>query len=192
MSRVSYAHIQDEAAYEAAIARRIQENARKGRGKRWLAEDPTRLALVNRLQAEVGGGFLGKMLQSYNDWYSLTEGQERAVRECFAKADARRAEFIAQDNGSQHIGEIGKRVILKLTCRKLICIETDYGMLRICIFNDASGNIVVYKGNSLLADNGESLVGEGWPVRLKATIKDHAHRDGIAQTVIARPKMVAA
>lgn len=52
-----YAHIENEQAYEAAIARRIKNNARKGAIKRWYAQHADAQRLENWLEAsfEFGG-----------------------------------------------------------------------------------------------------------------------------------------
>ena len=47
---------------------------------------------------------------------------------------------------------------------------------------DADGNVVVYKGSTTVGEKGET-------VTLKATIKDHGEREGVNQTIIARPKV---
>lgn len=68
--------------YDAAVNARIKANASKGRRTRWMAADPTREGLVEWLTVTGydKGGFLQKMLDAYNEWGSLTEGQEAAVR----------------------------------------------------------------------------------------------------------------
>lgn len=187
--------IRDEAAYDAAIQRHIRANARKGREDRWYAADPTRADLIQRLCREANGGFLGKMLDSFQEWGSLTDGQERAIRASFEKRDGKKAEARARDAGSVHVGEVGKRMDLTLTVRSIIEIEGDFYSFTLTIFADAAGNVLVYKGKSLGFFEDERTychVAGGDTVTLKATVKEHGEREGVKQTIINRPKLVSA
>jgi hypothetical protein len=60
--------------------------------------------------------------------------------------------------------------------------EGQYGFTYINICKDAAGNVIVYKGSNNF-EEGETLT-------VKATVKAHDERDGIAQTLIARPKII--
>lgn len=174
--------IENEGAYQEAIDRRIKANARKGRGARWLAEDATREALVTFIESKAfgGSGFYKKLIQSYHEWGSLTDGQEAAVRKDIAGQAERKAAAAAKDAGSTHIGTIGQRMALRLTCRKHISFEGNFGPTHIYIFADQSGNLIIYKGGNIDIQDGQQVAG-------KATVKDHATRDGVCQTVVSRP-----
>lgn len=186
-------HVEHPDAYANAVRARIQANARKGRGARWLAEVADRAALVERL-SRASGSFLAKMAESYEEWGSLTDKQEAAVRAAFGKADARKAEARIRDYGSHHLGDVGKRQDFRLTVRSIVEIENDFGLLVITIMADEAGNIVVYKGRALGISYDE---GRAWKpakrgdaIAFKATVKDHAEREGVKQTVVARPKVL--
>jgi hypothetical protein len=232
MARNSYTVIENEAAYNDAISRRIKENARKGKLKRWLAEDASRPALIEALCEAVYGPkldadlellfadgiyedemspadqarvrawqkarnshrvnpFLAKMHDSYMEWGSLTPGQEVAVRKCLdtdaarkAERDAQRAEAKAAEAAtSTHIGTVGKREVFTLAVRNVMTFDGTYGTTFIHILHDAAGNLVVYKGTKRLAQKGET-------VTVKATVKDHGEREGVKQTILARPTAV--
>lgn len=196
------AHIENEAAYNDAVARRIRENARKGRGARWLAEDATRQEVVNFAHArmETGNNFYGKLWDAYNEWYSFTDKQEAMIRADMAKAAGFKAERRAIDSNSKHVSEVGKREVFTLTIQTISRIETDFGTMHIYKMTDAAGNIFIYKGASLGMD--VEYVPEDWTTARidrrnfikgntltgKATVKAHNDRDGIAQTIISRPK----
>ena len=86
-------HIENEAAYEAAIRNRIKDNAMKT----WLRTDPTRNQLMNDLQIEANrrgqDSFMGKMWDSLmqwgNRWLSDTGGPAELVhRGCGAVVHA--------------------------------------------------------------------------------------------------------
>ena len=182
-------HVDDEAAYIAAANRRIKENARKGRAARWLAEDPTRADLVKFIDAAADrDSFMRKMFESLEEWGSLTAGQEAAVRKCMAQAEARKAERIAKDSISQHVGEIGKRGEFELTVRAVkFDAEGMFGPTYFVLMADAAENIFVYSGGSFGGNN----LAAGNVVKIKATVKKHhVSRDGIRQTYLARPAFI--
>jgi hypothetical protein len=102
-----------------------------------------------------------------------------ALRE-FAKADAKAA--------SVHVGRVGDRQDLQLTCEKLLDYsERSRGYLvrafYIALMRDSEGNRIVYRG-------GNPPLGEGQQGRFRVTIKEHGERDGELQTVIQRAKSI--
>jgi hypothetical protein len=86
---------------------------------------------------------------------------------------------------SAHVGAVGDKVTLTLTCEREIRLESQFGVSWMSICRDAAGNVVIYKGNAQFLGMGET--GE-----VKATIKDHAVYNGVAQTMIMRPKVTQA
>ncbi len=83
---------------------------------------------------------------------------------------------------SQHFGYIGDKVTLTLTCERELRLESQFGTSWMSICRDAAGNVVIYKGNADFLRQGDT--GE-----VKATIKEHAVYNGVAQTMIMRPKV---
>lgn len=101
---------------------------------------------------------------------------------------ARRVQADRQASNSRHVGTIGARIDLTLTLVRRIYLENDGRFFNapdryIFICNDADGNRVLYFGAALCGafdtDN---------RARVRATVKEHGERDGIAQTIIQRPK----
>jgi len=189
-------YIENEAAYEAAIERRIKANrAKTGRAK-WLAAHADAQDLLDFLTDPnhpltwyAGGEFYGKLRGALNEWGGLTEGQTQAVRNGLAKAHQRVAEREANRAAEQaelaansaHIGTVGERAVFELVVERSLQFEGQYGSTFINICKDAAGNVVVYKGSN------------GWdkgPITVKATVKAHDRRDGVAQTIIARPTVI--
>lgn len=136
------------------------------------------------------GKVLLEMREALVEWGGLTDKQTDLVRraltraeERLAQAQQRREERIAAEREtSKHIGTVGARIELTLTVDKVFTFDGFYGTTFINICKDADGNVVVYKGS-----NGFE---EGETIRVKATIKAHEERDGVAQTLIARPKVL--
>lgn len=136
------------------------------------------------------GQLLLKMRDALVEWGALTDKQTDLVRrslaraeERLAKSQQRREERLANDRAtSHHIGTVGERMELTLTCEKVFEFDSQFGMTFINICRDPSGNVVVYKGSNGF-ERGETL-------RVKATIKAHDERDGVAQTLISRPKTI--
>lgn len=182
-------HVENDAAYVAAANARIKENARKGRMKRWLAEREDRAGLVKFMaERQDRDSFLGKMFRSFDEWGSLTAGQEAAVRKCMETEAARKVERIAKDSTSQHVGAVGERREFELTVRAVkFDPEGMFGPTYFVVMADAAGNIFAYSGTSF---GGKNLAA-GNEIKIKATVKKHhVSRDGICQTYISRPAFI--
>lgn len=151
---------------------------------------PKEHPLVRNMYVGDFGKVLLQMREALIEWGSLTDKQTDLVRrslaraeERLAKAQQRREERVAADReGSKHVGVVGERREFTLTVNKVFSFDSIYGTTFINICKDADGNVIVYKGS-----NGFE---EGETVRVKATVKAHEERDGIAQTLIARPKEI--
>ena len=94
---------------------------------------------------------------------------------------ARHAERVAT---STHIATVGDRVELVVTVKFANSYDSQFGQFWIVGLEDASANTVIYKGNAPFSTT------KGQTVKLKATVKEHGERDGVKQTVIARPKVL--
>lgn len=94
--------------------------------------------------------------------------------------EARKAEIIAENAASQHIGTVGKREVFTLTINWVKYFEGDFGATYIHGLKDAAGNVVIYKGSKCLGEKGAT-------VTVKATVKEHGDREGVKQTIISRP-----
>lgn len=140
-------------------------------------------ALVVRLEAYEGTNeFLRSSIQNLAYWGSLSARQVEAVESCFAVIDRLEA---ARAN-SQHIGNVGDKVILTITVERIIVLKSEfYGDNYITIARDEHGNAITYKGRS-------DIGGKGDTVTVKASIKEHTVYNGVKQTVIQRPKVLEA
>jgi len=176
--------VENESAYIAAAMAKIERNAEIGRMKRFNAwmENPENAAVYKAING-VQFGFLGKMFEAIEKYGTLTENQVAAVQKVLAQKAEKKAEFLAKDAGSEWIGTEGVRQDFELTIRVVNYFEGDFGAVYINIMNDANGNVVIYKGGKPLGIKGDT-------VKVKATVKAHAVREGVKQTVIARPKVL--
>ena len=217
-----YAHIENEAAYEAAKWANIRRNRAKTARANWLAAHDDAQTLhdwlfgygefADQWQADprcsdedghadncscklashplsfyARGDFLDKMRAALNEWGGLSDGQHAAVAKSFARAqellagrDVKRAAQLAADAQTSHVGTVGERRDFDLTAERVHSFDGQFGTTYITIFRDGDNNVVVYKG-SIEFERGEH-------VRGKATVKAHEVRDGVPQTIIARPK----
>lgn len=96
---------------------------------------------------------------------------------------SQRTDRKAADAGSRHVGTVGERRDWTLTLQGRFEYSGEYGTTYGHIYKDADGNVVLYKGSTRLP--GE----RGDTVTLKATVKDHAVREGVQQTMLSRPKV---
>lgn len=191
------AFIENEAAYDRAIKRNIVANARKTFERNTPDYDAIVCCISDGRKYDEGGyflgytdNFLGSLASALDTYGKLSPAQCDAVRKIIAKQAERRLEWdnkqAALNAARQHLGAVGDKITLTLTLKKVIAIDTMYGTSFIHILEDASRNVVIYKGNSQALYN----VNEGDTVTLAAVVKEHGVRDGVKQTVIARPKQV--
>jgi hypothetical protein len=91
-----------------------------------------------------------------------------------------KARELSRTAESKHLGTVGLREVFEaLTLVRVMHFDTDFGTLHLHRFEDAAGNVLVWKTSS-----------ESWePGRVytvKATVKKHDDYRGTAQTVITR------
>lgn len=193
--------IQNEGAYNAAIKRNIIANAQRT----WASNTPRHGEIEAALEAgrlydygrvSYADNFIGSLAKAFDTFGKLTPNQSAAVLKGIDARAARRAEWsdkqAALNASRQHIGQIGQKVELELTVKKIIEIEGakfsyyDSGITFLYIMEDADQNVVIYKGNSAAF----STVDEGSTYRFTATVKEHGVRNDVKQTIIQRPKFV--
>jgi hypothetical protein len=188
-------HIENEAAYAAAIVERRKANARKTNERKWFEADSSRIKLIERVRLNAPhNAFMAKMLAAYEEWFSLTPGQEKAVREIFAKKDARKAERVAGDLGSKHIGTVDVRQTFKLTVRSITRREDHPNFV---VMVDAEGNVVIYSGSSdsmerhvVMPSKTYRQIRAGDVLTVKAAVKKHTDYHGVKQTEIRNPSVL--
>lgn len=98
---------------------------------------------------------------------------------------------------SRHFGTVGKRETFILTLEKVLPLASDYGVTHLHVFHDAAGNRAVWFGSNPLGIivTSETMgaafhaVSDGETVKVKATVKAHEIRKGIAQTILTRCKL---
>lgn len=188
--------IENEAAYNAAIKRNIITNAQKTWRSSTDRANEIEVALeAGRRFSDYGAiigyseDFIGSLAEAFDTYGKLSPAQCAAVLKGIDTRAQRRAEWndqrAALDARRQHLGEIGQKITLKLTVRKIIEFETVFGWNSRFIMEDSEQNVVIYKGNSAAF----AEVNEGETIAITATVKDHGTRDGTKQTVIQRPKI---
>lgn len=189
-------HVENEGAYIAAAHARIAENARKT----FYKTVPDAAEIVGFIargylgEGQYADNFLGSLCSAYDKYGKLSPKQCDAVRKMIATSEARKAEWASKkaelDAKREHVGVEGQKVTLELTLKKRIEIQGqsfgyyDSGITDLLIFEDASSNVIIYKGRSL------GNVAEGSTVTITATVKAHGVRDGVKQTTIQRPKLI--
>ena len=198
-------HVDNEVAYRAAAEARIKHNAYKGRLKRWLAiEGNSRLHDFLFDQGEFlptfnketwkqdwhpatrikwNNKFLGDMHENLITYGQLSEKQTAAaiasMNRCFeivAKIEHDRA-----NSTSKHIGVVGQKHEFVATIKFIREVDSRFGMSYMHNIVDENGNKV-----TLFSTKELGQVGQGY--KIVATIKQHGEYQGVAQTVICRPK----
>ena len=169
--------------YHDAIAGRIRANAAVSRRRHWLEVNEDAQAMLDFLSGNYGGGFLGAMNASIDEWGCLTDNQMAAVRKIMAKRTAQAAEWSAQDAKSNWIGTVGERQSFALTVKHVVSLDGgNWGTSYINICRDSDDNVVIYKGSNCW--------GKGNAVVCMAKIKEHGERESVKQNIIQRPTKV--
>ena len=187
-------HIENEAAYSAAIKRNIIQNAQKTwRINTHRAEEieetiqDGRVFDLDKGTVVYKENFIGSMAHAFDTYGKLTEKQSAAVLKGIDARQVKLEQWAQQraerDAASEWIGYIGKRIELTLTVNHVVTLCGNYGVTFINLCRDNFDNAVVYKGSNDLKFHGDK-------VTVKATIKAHETRDGVKQTIISRPKII--
>lgn len=83
---------------------------------------------------------------------------------------------------SNYIGGVGDKIEVDFVYgREAACCETQFGLLHIYEFKDASGNVIVWKSSS-----GKEIPESG---KISGTVKAHEEYNGVKQTVVLRAKI---
>lgn len=83
---------------------------------------------------------------------------------------------------SKHIGKIGERLDLVLTCTKAIQSESAYGINYFYVFNSDDGNIFTWSTTAKVLEEGQKY-------HIHGTVKDHTSFRNNKQTVLTRCKV---
>ena len=135
--------------------------------------------LIDWLRAKKGD-FFESIAEQFSRRGTLSDAQVSALVR-IREQDAERA---AKGTDSQHVGVVGDRHRLVLRVRLVRSFESAFGIIWLHVCEDEGGNVVVYKGSKELAARGET-------VTVIATVAEHGEREGVKQTIIKRPKIVA-
>lgn len=190
--RPSYTIIENEEAYDAAIARRIQANSRKTAERtNWIGQNDHReiVAFLQKSKAS-DETFIGKMRDRYNDYWKLSDGQVNAVRKIINQKKERAAQFAANST-STHQGEVGKRLTAKNV--KVVAVVPLQGesfgyytgtvFPQLTIMKDEAGNILKVKSASFKPAKGDTL-------DIVGSVKAHDTYNGEANTALQRVKVL--
>jgi hypothetical protein len=196
--------IENEAAYEAAIERNIANNRRKTGARKFAAMFEDADAIIEFVESRVSdeqvahfartshgkedASFIDACWAGLQTFGGLTEKQGLAVRGILAKNAERKAQYRAEALSKVHVGTVGERRDFDLTVKFVTYFDTQWGTTWVFVMEDADGNVVVYKGSGHLYNADGQSATKGDKVVVKASIKEHSERDGVKQTIIARPK----
>jgi hypothetical protein len=161
----------------AKAARDAKKGAKEAAAKAGFAEAHADLiALVEQIKRP--SDFLSSIMSKGWMFGRLSEAQAAAAREAAQRELSRQQ----ADATSQHIGIIGRRIEIEGVITFTATYETRFGTTYVTGIKDKAGNIYIQKGVAIGA--------KGEEVNLLATVKEHATRDGVKQTIISRPKMI--
>ena len=123
-----------------------------------------------------------KGLDSEGILHEWKEGTKSQIFAVYAELIKQSKEYSAYV--SSHIGAVGFKHTFDLTIEFVKGFSGIYGVTYIHVMKDKDENVVVYKGSKYLGNKDSNI-------QIVAKIKEHSERDGIKQTIIERPQLVA-
>jgi hypothetical protein len=87
---------------------------------------------------------------------------------------------------SEHVGTEGARSTFTLTYIRSANWDSQFGTQYLHTFNDADGNVVIWKTGNALSVDYSTYANPGDTVVLKGTVKEHGEYKGTKQTSLAR------
>jgi len=114
-----------------------------------------------------------------------TVGLAASIVSAYQRAAGQEAERALRAETSRHFGTVGERGEFEVYVTGIVAHEGNYGTTLIHKMLDRAGNAAVWFGTSGRLPEREWL-------RVKATVKAHDQRQGVAQTVLTRCKAVEA
>lgn len=166
------------------------------RNAAWLQADPSRVEVTAKMAEYADHGkmnFFAKMCDSYDQWGTLTEKQEAAVRKIIIAREAELADRVEKAANTTHVGEVGKRhhfpaLVVSMVHKREVQYRSHYGkttnsLQYITAMEDEQGNVIVCKSSIQVGERGDH-------VDVETFVKEHKTWQGIPQTVINRPKVI--
>lgn len=116
----------------------------------------------------------------------------------YEKANEKEAKQREAATVSNHFGTVRKRDTFTLKLEKVIQFTGEYGTTHLHIFHDVAGNRAIWFGSNQIGklvaheDRGAEFIAPeyGETIKVKATVKAHEERNGVAQTILTRCKLV--
>ena len=130
--------------------------------------------------------FVDDVISKGRKYGTLSDAQVAAVQKTIERQLAKKA----QDAASGWVGTVGERITVDATVVFVTSYEGVFGTTHVHGLRDAAGNMLIHKGAKLLVnviDSYPQQVTKGELVRFSATVKEHGTRDGVKQTILARP-----
>lgn len=105
-------------------------------------------------------------------------------------------QIIRENDTTEYLGEVGEKLEVVVTLVRTASYDNGFGTIRVYTFNDANGNVLVWKTHKYLECVGDDGIvhgcKEGCKLRLVGKIKDLSEYRGKKQTVLTRCKYQAA
>lgn len=148
------------------------------------ADRDTTAAIIARMQDETVSDEFGQTLQNVSqyDWVPNRKANLVAYMGQFLQNADRRAREAQLNAKRVYVGTVGQREVFSdLTCIRVPSFDTDFGTVYVNTFEDADGNVLIWKTGSICFEVGCKLA-------LQGTVKDHSEYNGTKQTILSRCK----
>lgn len=142
--------------------------------------------IIARMQETETTDEFGQTLKNVSDyqWIPAQKASVACYMGQFLRNIDRRVREAELNGKRVYVGTVGQReTFSNLICVRCPSFESDYGRVYVNTFEDADGNILIWKTGSYNAEVGDK-------VTLMGTVKDHSEYRGTKQTILSRCKEV--
>lgn len=119
------------------------------------------------------------------------DGRAQELAKSWADERAAKTKAIGDKRAaSQHVGEVGERILIEGFARLITSFDNAYGTSYMYMIEDANGNAYKFIGKGIHTSEQSADRRIAFKVKAKFTVKAHDEYNGQKQTVVNRPKMI--
>lgn len=185
---------QEDLAWAIIVAEAHEENFNRVRNLKWLEQiEAGKWPFGKYKGLPIDGtdeGYVRYWLENYPAHFDNFASIKATLQSILLAKFPSAATVLPEANG-YFLGEAKQRLEIAGTVVAKFQFEGYYGSVNIIKIVASTGELVVYKGTSNLADDSGCVAKVGESIRIKATIKNYEDYKGEFQTIVTRPVRIA-
>lgn len=129
--------------------------------------------------------------KTVREFVRTDDGRAQELAKTWADERAAKVKAIGDKRAaSEHVGEIGERIVVEGFARLITSFDNAYGTSYMYMIEDADGNSYKFIGKGIHTSEQSADRRIAFKVKAKFTVKAHDEYNGQKQTVVNRPKMI--